>query len=61
MKATLFENARFYTGRSENEYYKYMLVEKGLPVRTGRFRTHMEVELINDGPVTILFDSKKIF
>jgi len=29
MKATLFENARFYTGRSENEYYKYMLVEKG--------------------------------
>ena len=29
MKAVLFENARFYTGRSEEEYYEYMLVEKG--------------------------------
>lgn len=29
MKTVLFENARFYTGRSEEEYYKYMLVEKG--------------------------------
>ena len=29
MKATLFENARFYTGREENEYFEYMLVEKG--------------------------------
>lgn len=29
MKAVLFENARFYTGLREDEYYKYMLVEKG--------------------------------
>ena len=43
------------------ELLRDMLIEKGLPVKTGRFRTHMEVELINDGPVTILFDSKKIF
>ena len=43
------------------ELLRDMLAEKGLPVKTGRFRTHMEVELINDGPVTILFDSKKIF
>ena len=33
----------------------------GIHVETGRFRTHMEVELVNDGPVTILLDSKKIF
>jgi len=33
----------------------------GLHVETGRFRTHMEVALINDGPVTILLDSKKQF
>ena len=33
----------------------------GIPVETGRFRTHMEVELVNDGPVTILLDSKKGF
>lgn len=33
----------------------------GIPVETGRFRTHMEVELVNDGPTTILLDSKKGF
>jgi len=38
-----------------------MLVEKGLNVQTGRFRTHMQVELLNDGPVTILLDSRKTF
>ena len=33
----------------------------GIPVQTGRFRTHMEVSLVNDGPCTILLDSKKGF
>jgi D-aminoacyl-tRNA deacylase len=32
-----------------------------IPVETGRFRADMQVELVNDGPVTILFDSRKIF
>jgi D-tyrosyl-tRNA(Tyr) deacylase len=31
----------------------------GVPVYTGRFGEMMEVDLLNDGPVTILFDSKK--
>lgn len=35
--------------------------QHGLRVETGRFRTHMQVSLINDGPVTILLDSKKQF
>lgn len=30
----------------------------GLKVQTGRFRTHMQVSLLNDGPVTLLLDSK---
>ena len=30
----------------------------GLPVATGRFREHMQVELANDGPVTLLLDTK---
>lgn len=30
-------------------------------VQTGRFQAMMSVELINDGPVTILLDSKKLF
>ena len=40
---------------------KAMLEDKGLTVETGRFRTHMEVSLLNDGPVTILLDSRKKF
>ena len=34
---------------------------KGLHVETGRFRTEMQVALVNDGPVTILLDSRKAF
>ena len=33
----------------------------GVETATGRFRTHMVVSLENDGPVTILLDSKKTF
>uniref|UniRef100_A0A7V4LCA1 D-aminoacyl-tRNA deacylase n=1 Tax=Desulfobacca acetoxidans TaxID=60893 RepID=A0A7V4LCA1_9BACT len=33
----------------------------GLKVATGRFRQMMEVGLINDGPVTLLLDTKKVF
>jgi D-aminoacyl-tRNA deacylase len=34
------------------------LRERGLPVATGVFRAAMEVELVNDGPVTLLLDSR---
>lgn len=37
------------------------LTALGLKVATGRFRQMMEVGLINDGPVTLLLDSKKVF
>jgi len=33
----------------------------GLDVQTGRFRAQMQVELVNDGPVTILIDTKRAF
>jgi D-tyrosyl-tRNA(Tyr) deacylase len=33
----------------------------GLQVATGEFQARMAVELVNDGPVTILLDSKKLF
>jgi D-tyrosyl-tRNA(Tyr) deacylase len=33
----------------------------GLKVETGRFQTHMLVEILNDGPVTILLDSRDKF
>ncbi len=32
-----------------------------VPVKEGRFREHMHVESVNDGPITILLDSKKLF
>jgi D-tyrosyl-tRNA(Tyr) deacylase len=31
------------------------------PVETGEFQAHMEVALVNDGPVTLLLDSKRMF
>ncbi|WP_373752864.1 D-aminoacyl-tRNA deacylase [Neisseria weixii] len=37
------------------------LSEHGLTVKTGRFQTHMQVTLCNDGPVTLLLDSQKLF
>lgn len=38
-----------------------MAKSKGIKVDTGKFRADMLVEILNDGPVTILLDSKKIF
>jgi D-tyrosyl-tRNA(Tyr) deacylase len=38
-----------------------LLREKGLAVGTGVFRARMEVELVNEGPVTILLDSRRLF
>lgn len=35
--------------------------QSGIPVETGRFRAMMQVELVNDGPVTLLVDSRKQF
>jgi len=31
---------------------------QGIPVGTGRFRQHMEVSLVNDGPVTLFVESR---
>ena len=37
------------------------LLHLGVDVKTGVFQATMEVELTNDGPITILLDSKKLF
>lgn len=42
------------------EYFIESVREDGLPVASGRFREHMEVELLNDGPVTILLDTEEL-
>lgn len=48
---------------AETVYAEFVrqLVASGLPVATGRFRAHMEIVATNDGPVTILLDSRKEF
>ena len=37
------------------------LSQMGIPVQAGVFQTMMDVELVNDGPVTLLLDSSKLF
>ena len=44
--------------------YEFFVAEaraRGARVETGTFQAMMEVELVNDGPVTILLDSRKVF
>ena len=40
------------------EQFNGLLRDTGVPVETGQFGADMKVELLNDGPVTILLDSK---
>ena len=41
------------------EEFVRLLRALGVTVETGVFQAHMQVELVNDGPVTILLDSEK--
>jgi len=38
------------------EYFCKRLAGEGVPVKTGKFRSHMAVSLVNDGPATIWMD-----
>ena len=48
-------------GKRLYEEFVRALETLGVKVQTGVFQARMEVELINDGPVTILLDSEKSF
>jgi D-tyrosyl-tRNA(Tyr) deacylase len=48
-------------GKALYEEFVRSLKALGVPVETGEFQAHMSVELVNDGPVTILLDSEKTF
>jgi D-aminoacyl-tRNA deacylase len=43
------------------EYFVSHIHAAGLRCETGRFQETMRVELVNEGPVTILLDSTKLF
>ncbi len=48
-------------GREIYEAFVRAVESLGVRVATGVFQAHMAVELVNDGPVTILLDSEKLF
>ncbi len=45
--------------RTLYEHFTTLVREKGLKVATGVFQEMMEVDLVNDGPVTMLLDTEK--
>jgi D-tyrosyl-tRNA(Tyr) deacylase len=53
--------ARPEAARGLYEHFVAKVRETGLRCETGRFQEMMAVELVNDGPVTILLDSEKQF
>ena len=48
---------------AEEMYEKFLdyISQKGFDVQHGKFGADMKVELLNDGPVTLMLDSKKLF
>lgn len=40
------------------EYFIEQIKEKGISAQSGKFRAMMKVELVNDGPVTLIIESK---
>ena len=53
--------ARPEQARSLYEYVVGKIREQGVECATGEFQAMMRVSLVNDGPVTILIDSEKVF
>jgi D-tyrosyl-tRNA(Tyr) deacylase len=53
--------ARPEQARKLYQYFVQRILAAGLHCETGRFQETMQVELVNDGPVTILLDSGKAF
>ena len=49
--------------RADELYQLYVsaIAVENVPTATGKFRAMMDVELVNDGPVTLLLDSRKRF
>jgi len=48
--------------KAEEYYERFMAIlsESGIPVKGGVFGAHMHVEILNDGPVTLLLDTREL-
>ena len=60
-RPSFVEAARPEKARAIYEKLAENLRQLGLVVETGVFQAHLEVRLLNDGPVTLLLDSRKLF
>ncbi|MCA8998793.1 MAG: D-tyrosyl-tRNA(Tyr) deacylase [Planctomycetaceae bacterium] len=60
-RPSFIEAARPELAESLYESFVAEVRGQGLRVETGRFQQHMDVALVNDGPVTLLLDSRKLF
>ncbi|MDD4170123.1 MAG: D-aminoacyl-tRNA deacylase [Desulfotomaculaceae bacterium] len=60
-RPSFYDAASPENARKLYEIFIKELEKLGLKVATGCFREYMKVEIINDGPVTLLLDSNKIF
>jgi D-aminoacyl-tRNA deacylase len=60
-RPTYIYAARPESARPLYEYFVEQVRKLGLLCETGRFQQQMRVELVNDGPVTVLLDSEKQF
>jgi D-tyrosyl-tRNA(Tyr) deacylase len=49
------------TVRSLYDRFVESVRDQNIPAQTGNFQTKMQVHLVNDGPVTLLLDSRKLF
>ncbi|MCX7601562.1 MAG: D-aminoacyl-tRNA deacylase [Meiothermus sp.] len=56
-RPSFIEAARPEEGRRLYQHFCDLLAQQGLHVETGVFQAHMEVHLVNDGPVTLWLDS----
>jgi len=48
--------------KAEDFYNRFIrnLGKEGIKVKSGKFKEYMQVELINDGPVTLIYDTREI-
>ncbi len=60
-RPSFIEAARPKIANELYEYFNQCLLESGIEVETGQFQADMKVSLTNDGPVTIILDSKELF
>ncbi len=57
-RPNFMEAARPETAEAMYDRFNGLLRERGIPVATGRFGAMMDVALVNDGPVTLIVDSR---